>query len=145
MHDGIWMLPFITCGLFPALNQFRELKWLPKEWKQRKLNELSIEEKIGLLAELKSHSKPMDKLSVPYAGNKDSDELRKAALIKRIAAVHVVDQSYAEYKVIRARYISCDGKVNFPYVFEVVAIPFDDIWNNYPTFIGSVNNSVSVL
>ncbi len=37
------------------------------------------------------------------------------------------------------------AKVNFPYVFEVIVIPFDDIWANYPTFIGSVNNSVSII
>jgi hypothetical protein len=127
------------------LDGWRELKWLPKEWKQKRLNELSKEQKMGLLRELKSRSTPMEKLSVPYGGNKESDELRKAALIKRIAAIYEVSEVYAEYKVVRARYVSLDGKVNFPYVFEVIAIPFDDIRNSYPTFIGSVNNSVSII
>jgi hypothetical protein len=134
-----------SISVFTALSQFRELKWLPKEWKQKKLNELSAEKKIALLEELKQHSRPMERLSVPYGGNKESDEQRKVALIKRIAAVYKLDEKYAEYKVVRARYISPDGKVNFPYVFEVIAIPFDDIWNNYPTFIGSINNSVSII
>jgi hypothetical protein len=127
------------------LGGWRELKWLPNGWKQKRLNELSKEQKIGLLNELKSRSTPMEKLSVPFGGNKESDELRKAALIKRIASIYYVNEEYAEYKVIRARYVSSDGKVNFPYVFEVIAIPFDDIWSNYPTFIGSVNNSVSII
>ena len=127
------------------LDGWRELEWLPKELKEKKLNELSTEQKIGLLNELKNRSMPMVRLSVPYGGNKEGDELRKAALIKRIAAIYVVDEKYAEYKVVRARYISMDGKVNFPFVVEVIAIPFNDIWSNYPTFIGSVNNSVSII
>ena len=92
------------------------------------LNELSKEQKIGLLGELKNRSTPMEKLSVLYGGNKECDEIRKAALIKRIAALYAVDEKYAEYKVVRARYTSPDGKVNLPYVFEVIVIPFDDIW-----------------
>ena len=127
------------------LDGWRELKWLPKEWKQKRLNELSKEEKIGLLKELKGRSTPMEKLSAPYGGSKESDELRKAALIKRIAAIYEVSEVYAQYKVVRARYISQDGNVNFPYVFEVIVIPFDDIRNSYPTFIGSINNSVSII
>lgn len=128
-----------------ALAPFRELKWLPKEWKQKQLDELSTEQKIRLLKDLKCHSKPMEKLSVPFGGNKESDELRKEALIKRISAIYDVDESCAEYKVVRARYESPDGDVNFPYVFEVVAIPWNDIWNGDKTFIGAVNNSVSII
>ena len=131
--------------LSSILEGWRELKWLPKGWKQKKLNELSADKKIALLEELKQHSRPMERLSVPYGGNKECDKQRKDALIKRIAAVYAVDEKYAEYKVVRTRYISPNGKVNFPYVFEVIAIPFDAIWNNYPTFIGSVNNSVSII
>jgi hypothetical protein len=127
------------------LDGWRELKWLPKEWKQKRLNELSKEQKIGLLNELKSRSIPMEKLSVPYGGNKERNGLRKAALIKRIAAIYGVDEKYTEYKVVRARYISPDGKVNFPYVFEVIVVPFGNIWANDPTFIGSVNNSVGII
>lgn len=129
-----------------ALTGFRELKWLPKEWTLKKLNELSTEEKTGLLRELKDHSTQMKNLSVPFGGTKESDVLRKDALYKRISAMYDIKPKHrAEYKVVRARYISSDGKVNFPYVFEVIAIPFDNIWTNYPTFIGSVNNSVSII
>ena len=129
-----------------ALKSFRELKWLPKEWMQKRLGELSAKEKSGLLlAALKDHSTPMDKLSTPYGGNKENDALRKDALLKRIAAVHVVDRQYAQYKVVRARYVSPDKKVNFPYVFEVMVVPYDDINTNYPLFIGAVNNSVSII
>jgi hypothetical protein len=87
----------------------------------------------------------MDRLSVPYGGNKERDDARKAALIKRIAEIYEVDEKNAEYKVVRERYISLDGEINFPYVFEVIVIPFDDIWSNDPTFIGSVNNSISII
>jgi CRISPR/Cas system CSM-associated protein Csm2 small subunit len=87
----------------------------------------------------------MEKLSVPYGGNKERNGLRKAALIKRIAAIYGVDEKYTEYRVVRARYISPDGKVNFPYVFEVIVVPFGNIWANDPTFIGSVNNSVGII
>jgi hypothetical protein len=129
-----------------ALTGFRELKWLPKEWAQKILSELSAEEKTGLLTELKDHSRPMKELSVPYGGNKESDDLRRAALIKRIAAIYEVDELLAEYKVVRARYESPDGEVNFPYVFEIIAIPFNDIWNKKEEiFIGAVNNSVSII
>ncbi|MGH9982708.1 MAG: hypothetical protein ACRD8W_01980 [Nitrososphaeraceae archaeon] len=129
-----------------ALTGFRELKWLPKEWAQKKLNELSMKEKTGLLTELKDHSTPMNDLSIPYGGNKECNELRKDALFKRIAAVYPVKPKHrAEYKIVRTRYVLDDGKVNFPYVFEVIAVPFSDIWNSYPTFIGAVNNSVSIV
>ena len=129
-----------------ALTGFRELKWLPKEWTYKKLNELSTKDKTGLLTELKDHSTPMKELSIPYGGNKESDELRKDALFKRIAAIYPVKPTHrAEYKIVHARYISDDGKVNFPYVFEVIVIPFSDIWNNHPTFIGAINNSVSIV
>jgi hypothetical protein len=127
------------------LQELRELKWLPKEWKQKKLNKLSREEKIGLLHALKNCSTPMERLSVPFGGNKESDELRKAALIKRIASIYDVDESFAQYKVVRSRYKSPNGDVNFPYVFEIIVIPFDNVWMNFPTFIGSVNNSISII
>lgn len=87
----------------------------------------------------------MERLSVPYGGNKENDGIRKIALIKRIASIYDVDESFAQYKVVRARYISPSGDVNFPYVFEAIVIPFDNIWTNYPVFIGSVNNSVSII
>lgn len=127
------------------LEGWRELKWLPREWKQKKLSELSKEQKIGLLHELKSHSTPMGKLSVPYGGNKENDKIRMVALIKRIASIYDVDESFIRYKVARARYISPLGDVNFPYVFEAIVIPFNNIWNSYPTFICSINNSVSII
>jgi hypothetical protein len=129
-----------------ALKSFRELKWLPKEWMPKRLSELSAKEKSSLLlAELKDHSSPMKELSTPFGGNRESDALRKDALLKRIAAVHMVDESYVQYKVVRARYVSRDKKVNFPYVFEVMAVPFDDINTNHHLFIGAVNNSVSII
>jgi hypothetical protein len=135
-----------TITVSKALTDFRELKWLPKEWTQKKLNELSTREKTGLLKELKNHSTPMKNLSIPYGGNKESDELRKDALFKRIAAIYDVKPKHrAQYKIVPARYISDDGKVNFPYVFEAMAIPFSDIWDASPTFIGAVNNSVSIV
>ena len=129
-----------------ALTGFRELKWLPKEWTQKKLNELSTIEKTGLLTELKEHSRPKKNLSLPYGGDKESDELRKDALFKRIATTYPVKPiNKAEYKITHSRHISEDGKVNFPYVFEVMVIPFSDIWSNRPTFIGAINNSVSIV
>lgn len=51
----------------------------------------------------------------------------------------------AKCKIVRAGYVSRDGTINFPYTFEVVAIPFRDINNNRTVFIGSVNNSVSII
>lgn len=128
-----------------ALHSFRELRWLPKKWKPRTVGELSEQEKKDLFRDLKSNSRPMDKLRIPYGGNKELDEMREAALIKRISAIYEVDESAAKYKVARSRYKSPDGEVNFPYVFEVVAIPFKDILTNSYTFIGSVNNSVSII
>ena len=131
--------------IFTVLDSFRELKWLPKEWKQRVLGELTNEEKRCLFTNLKTHSKPMERLPVPYGGSKECDELRKKALINRIASIYEVKERVTEYKVVRARYLSPDGEVNFPYVFEVIAIPFEDIYSSSHMFIGSVNNSVSII
>jgi hypothetical protein len=131
--------------VYNALCSYRELKWLPSKWKTKILGDLSEQEKKDLYADFKGHSKPMEKLPAPYGGNKELDKLRKAALIKRISAIYEVDGSAAKYKVVRAQFKSPNGEVNFPYIFEVIAIPFKDILNKNHTFIGGVNSSVSII
>jgi hypothetical protein len=128
-----------------AFSSFRELKWLPKKWKPKILGELSEQDKKDLFGEFKSNSRPLDRLRVPYGGNKVLDEIRKAALIKRISAVYDVDTLVSKYKVVHSRYRSPDGNIDFPYIFELVVIPFKDILTNTHTFIGSINNSVSII
>jgi hypothetical protein len=128
-----------------VLRSFRELIWLPREWKSRILGDLSEQQKRDLYDDLKSHSRPMYKLPAPYGGNKVLDETRKTALIKRMSSIYQVDESAAEYKVVRTRYVSPNRDVNFPYIFEVIAIPRKDVLNSNHIFIGSINNSVSII
>ena len=127
------------------LKSFRELTWLPKEWHSQILGELSNNDRKNLLASLKSHSKPLEKLSLPFGGIKQKDMMREYALRERISRIYPVDSTMAKYKIVRTRYESKDGTINFPYTFEVIAIPFRDINSNYRIFIGSVNNSVSII
>ena len=87
-----------------------------------------------------------EKLSLPYTTNNDQ---RKDTLVKRIARLH-----NGQLAIKKAVYKTVDGFykndiVAYPYVFEIIAIPYTDevIDNNEDwvksTFKGSVNYSIS--
>jgi hypothetical protein len=88
---------------------------------------------------------PPDKLSLPYTTN----NTRKDALVKRIARLYdrKLNTKKAVYKAINGLYK--DDVISYPYVFEIIAIPYSDesIDNNedwvYSEFKGSVNYSIS--
>jgi hypothetical protein len=98
-----------------------------------------------LFWQLRSVLSPPGKLSLPYA----TGEKRKAALVKRIARLHDgrLDTKAAVYKSVDGFYK--DDIVAYPYVLEIIAIPYNDksIDNNEDwlksDFKGIVNYSVS--
>jgi hypothetical protein len=87
-----------------------------------------------------------DKLSLPYTTD---DVQRKDASVKRISLLHEgrLDKKNAAYRSVDGFYD--DGKISYPFVFEIVAIPYNDdsIENGgdwvRSDFKGSVNYSIS--
>jgi hypothetical protein len=68
---------------------------------------------------------PSKKLSLPYTTNTGK---RKDALVKRIARLYdnKLDTKRAVYKLEYGRYTDNEyGHLNFPYAFEIIAIPYD--------------------
>ena len=98
-----------------------------------------------LFWQLREVLSPPRKLSLPYA----TGEQRKAALFKRIARLHEgrLDTKAAVYKSVDGIYK--DDIVAYPYVLEIIAIPYNDksIETNEDwlksDFKGIVNYSVS--
>lgn len=82
---------------------------------------------------------PPSRLSLPYP----TTEERKNALIERLATIYddldMKARSY--YKVFHGYYN--DGKVEYPYAFEILAIPRTRPNLKETEFIGAVNYSVS--
>ncbi|MGH9978498.1 MAG: hypothetical protein ACRD8Z_22110, partial [Nitrososphaeraceae archaeon] len=94
---------------------------------------------------LRSTLDPPAKLSLPYS---DSEQ-RKTALIERVTCLYQgnLDAKAAVYKTVDGFYK--DDMVTYPYVFEIIAIPFNDKsidaneeWVK-SSFKGCVNYSVS--
>lgn len=94
---------------------------------------------------------PSKKLSLPYTTNPGK---RKGALVKRIDRFcdNKLDTKRAVYKLEHARYTDGNDQLDFPYVFEIIAIPFDDATLKeadghfdavQSQFKGSVNYSIS--
>jgi hypothetical protein len=139
-------------SVYDRIQQLREgsnLKMSPD-------NEMSIAELIAdpnkgkklekLFWQLRAVLSAPNKLSLPYTTN---SEQRKDSLVKRIARLHdgKLAIKKAVYKTVDGFYK--DDIVSYPYVFEIIAIPYTDesIDNNEDwvttTFKGSVNYSIS--
>jgi hypothetical protein len=139
-------------SIYDRIQQLREgtnMKMTPD-------NEISIAELIAdankdkkmekLFWQLRAVLPPAEKLSLPYTTN---NEHRKEALVKRIARLYdgKLNTKKAVYKPVDG--FHKNEVVAYPFVFEIIAIPFTDesINNNKDwvksTFKGSVNYSVS--
>jgi hypothetical protein len=89
--------------------------------KSKKIEQLYFE----LQQVLKHILDPSKKLSLPYTTNTGK---RKDALVKRIARLYdnKLDTKRAVYKLEYGRYTDNEyGHLNFPYAFEIIAIPYD--------------------
>lgn len=63
---------------------------------------------------------PVKEVSLPYGGKKGS---RKNALVDRIAEIYDVDKNRAKYKLVPGDFR--DWKIEYPFAFEVAAIPLN--------------------
>lgn len=80
---------------------------------------------------------PPEKLSLPYTTTH-----RRDALITRVATLYDdLDKEKAFYKLVPGIYKK--GKVQYPFAFEILAIPRTEPWLKKTEFIGAVNYSVS--
>lgn len=82
---------------------------------------------------------PVKELSLPYTTNRKD---RLSALIPSIAKLYKLDLTKKmSYRVIRGTYN--DDTIQYPYAFEIIAIPLAGQRNSETEFIGAVNYSVS--
>jgi hypothetical protein len=142
--------------VYDVLRMFREGSNMKKNaGNQISVSELMLDpdrdKKIeALYYELKNVLDAPKKISLPYANIKS--EQRKDALVKRIEQLYsnkdgiILDTKKAVYKEVHDS--ATVGMLTYPFVFEIIAIPFNDhaIQHNRniaTTFLGSVNYSFS--
>ena len=103
----------------------------------------------SLYYQLKHILRPQERLSLPYSHLKTEE--RKKALIDRITPLYpkgYLNTDRVVYRLIHGRYKDDKGILQYPFAFEIIAIPLSDkILNentNRPSeFIGAVNYSVA--
>ena len=132
-----------TVAVSDVLATFREVKCLPKEFRQMTVQELS--DKPSLIQEvfraLRSGMQPESKFKLPY-----KKESREQELIENIAENYNIDTEKAKAKVITQHYKDEDGR-EFNYALEVVIAPRTDIGSENAgevKFIGNINDTPSI-
>jgi hypothetical protein len=88
---------------------------------------------------LKSVLPPPRKISLPYTTNRKE---RMNALVARIAEIYNIDKTKKPTYRIEWGYYD-DGIVQYPFVFEILGIPFANPIEAETKFIGAINYSVS--
>jgi len=82
---------------------------------------------------------PPKKLSIPYTTNREE---RLRSLVPRIAEIYDIDKTKKPSYRIEWGYYD-NGMVQYPFAFEILAIPFADPIKAETKFIGSINYSIS--
>jgi hypothetical protein len=103
----------------------------------------------SLYYQLKHVLRPPERLSLPYSHIKPDE--RKKALINRIMLLYpkgYLNTDKAVYRLIHGSYKDDKGILQYPYAFEIIAIPISDEIlkqnTNRPSgFIGGVNYSIA--
>jgi hypothetical protein len=99
--------------------------------------------------QLKHILRPPERLSLPYSHLKSEE--RKKALIDRITPLYpksYLNTDRVVYRLIHSRYKDDKGILQYPFAFEIIAIPLSDKVLNENTnrpseFIGAANYSVA--
>ena len=115
-------------------------------------NEISIEKLISLpkdelgkkmknyYDQLKGALPPATKISLPHTSNRKQ---RMNILKARVASLYDVDHDKeAVYKPVHG-YYNDDGIIQYPFFFEIFAIPFKHPDREKTVFVGAVNYSIS--
>lgn len=103
----------------------------------------------SLYYQLKHILRPSEKLSLPYSHLKNEE--RKKVLIDRIMPLYpkgYLNTEKVVYKLIHGRFKDNKGTLQYPYAFEIIAIPLSDEvlkqnTNRSSEFIGGVNYSIA--
>jgi hypothetical protein len=103
----------------------------------------------SLYYRLKQILRPPEKLSLPYSHLKSEE--RKKALIDRIVSLYprgYLNTDKTAYRLIHGSYKDDKGILQYPFAFEIIAIPLSDEilkqnTNRPSEFIGGVNYSVA--
>lgn len=132
-----------SASISDALQNFREVKCLPRLFREMKIGELRQNPELvaELYNSLKKGMAPLSKISLPYGSIAE----RGQQLIDNIASFGNVDISKAKHKIIKGHYDG-DG-LNYHYLFEIAAAPYTDSnlkYGSFVTFIGAINNAPSV-
>jgi hypothetical protein len=125
-----------------ALDSFRELKYLPRKFKEMTVKELSDSPKLmqELYDALRRGMQPESRFKLPY-----SKKARETQLIKDIGKKYKIDTDRAKAKVVTGCY--SDSYQTIAYALEVVTSPRTDIGVDHAgevKFIGNINNTPSI-
>jgi hypothetical protein len=137
--------------VYEVLRRFKEGTQLPKTPDTeisvaQLLRDPDRDKKIeSFYYQLKHILRPSERLSMPYSHLKYDE--RKKALIDRIMPLYpkgYLNMDKAVYKLIHGRYDDNKGTLQYPYAFEIIAIPLSDVvleqdTNRSSEFIGGVN------
>jgi hypothetical protein len=93
----------------------------------------------GLYCKLKNALPPQRNLSLPY-GTKYKDRIN--ILVSRIGELYDIDENHdMSYRIEHGYFY--DGKIQYPYAFEILGIPLANPRENDTEFIGAINYSIS--
>ncbi|MPZ05393.1 MAG: DUF2399 domain-containing protein [Nitrososphaeraceae archaeon] len=125
-----------------ALDTFREVKYLPRKFKEMTVKELSNSPKLMqvLYDALRQGMQPESKFKLLY-----KKKVRETQLIRSIGKKYNVDTDRLRAKVVTGCY--SDGYQTIPYALEVVIAPRTDIGVDHAgevKFIGNINNTPSI-
>ncbi|MGC1932100.1 MAG: hypothetical protein WA667_24270 [Candidatus Nitrosopolaris sp.] len=127
-----------------ALAGFKEIKCLPKRFKELTIQQVSDDPK--LIAEiqqaLRDGMQPESKYKLPY----DKEE-RQKEIIDSIAEVFDIDRKNTQCKVVTGIYKDDKTGQQFPYAVEIAIAPRKDLGVDNAgevTFIGSVNDTPAI-
>jgi hypothetical protein len=134
-------------SVYDVLITFREGSHI----KKTEENKISVAELLSkadrdtriekLYRQLKEILAPSKVLFIPYTTNTKE---RVKTLVERISQIYDIDiTKEPSYKILRGQYD--DGIITYPYIFEILAIPFNEPTEKETKIICAVNYSVSPI
>lgn len=138
-------------SVYAAINRsrFREIHQHDgrfDDWKTVTLEQLTFSKVKKLHSALKKSMLPMSKLSVPYDTKRETSRTRKEALLARYEQIKPeyieIDSDKAVYSKTKGA-IYKDDNIQFPFTFEVLAIPIKS-GSDQSIVISGVNYSTSI-
>ena len=134
-----------SISITEGLATYREIKWLPAEFRQMTVQELSGDDKLILELNKALRHATKDKCAkfeLPWTVEDRTEEL-----IDNIAQVYPIAKNLAKAKIITNKYTGPAGYHQFPYCLEAVMAPRTDIGDEKAgdvEILGNINSTPSI-